>query len=152
MYNRKINNHYLLIKYLTGKWTIQTTRFLFINKTILENKSSDNFNNNKKFIFSNKNHCDLHLIIKNDICQSKQQIKKIYFNYIYKEKNNKVFFQLKNIASNLFKVTKCNLNLFVRQHEYFYIVNMNIIIIITIVQNLKNQYLAIKVSSCIRLK
>nr|YP_009395571.1 hypothetical protein [Vertebrata isogona]ARW64583.1 hypothetical protein [Vertebrata isogona] len=140
------------LKYLKGNWLLHENSFIFKNN---EQKDSENFvtftncssSDGRRKYYHNIN------ILDNTYRTSYGKINNYLFLKLFYVKNYRdVLFYLKFIRKGLLTSIKLNFNKKVKQEEYIYIVNKNILINIILIKSLKNQYLSLKVSSYIRIK
>nr|YP_009394532.1 hypothetical protein [Vertebrata thuyoides]ARW63094.1 hypothetical protein [Vertebrata thuyoides] len=143
-----------LLKYLAGNWLLHENLFIFRNKDQQNKNNFITFNHYfKSYAYENKiyNQNRNKALTKNSKFNKKVN-NYLFFKFLEKYEYNKIFFCLKYLRKGLFKASKYNIKKRIKQEEYIYIANKNILISILLIKSIQNQYLGAKISSYIRIK
>ena len=152
--NRCCNNFFL--RYSRGQWILQENSFLLNNKKQKESKRLNDHNLVYKSFLLQKEYLNYkqfnhyNIIIK----EIKKYTTKNFNNIIIKKFNSinhqEYFIYLRFIRKGLLHTININYGKKIRQDEYIYLVNSNIMIIVTIAKSFVGSCLGIKVSSYIK--
>nr|YP_009395364.1 hypothetical protein [Polysiphonia infestans]ARW64344.1 hypothetical protein [Polysiphonia infestans] len=151
-----MSNNNFFLRYIQGEWFLQENLFLVKNSKQMKKENFFYFNKIEDYLFYNKKNISVSKINNYTIRLSEpQNNNKKGMNYLFlmnfnKNKAIQYFFHLNFIRKGLFKSKKFHIYEKFTQNEYIYLVNQNIIIIVTLAKNLKGKYLGMKISSCIK--
>lgn len=142
------------LKYLKSNWLLHENLFIFKDKKQKDSENFFTFKDHLKHSSNKKRNYDQEInTIENKSSRSYEEINNyLFLRLFYISDYREVFFYLKYIRKGLFKILKLNFKKKVKQEEYIYIVNNNILINILLIKSLKNKYLSVKISSYIRIK
>nr|YP_009399290.1 hypothetical protein [Kapraunia schneideri]ARW68896.1 hypothetical protein [Kapraunia schneideri] len=155
-----MNRHYynFFLRYIRSQWILQENLFILNKKKQKENKKLSSYKVVYKSFLLQKEYINYkkfnhYKIIINKINKDTTSC----FNNIIMKKLNLIshqeyFIYLRFIRKGLLHTTNINCIKKIRQDEYIYLVNQNIMIIVTIAKSFVGTFLGIKVSSYIKKK
>nr|QVQ56729.1 hypothetical protein [Erythrocystis saccata] len=153
-----MNNNNFFLRYVKGEWFLQENLFLFKSQIQINNEVYTNFDKvynscvNKNLIITNNQFQSSIIISKNIQKNNKKYVNNIFLKNFTTKYYLKYLFHLEFIRKGLLRSKKFYLYQKILQDEYIYLINSNIMITITLVKNLKNKYLGVKISSYIKKK